>query len=55
MSKTLVTVRVQAVIEHDDWDDEDKWIEDYNKKLDKFTAGLSEFGTVDVESEEPWE
>ena len=55
MAVTMVTLSVQAFIEHEDYDDEDLWVEGYQKKLDALSKKLSDYGTVDIVSEDPWD
>jgi hypothetical protein len=48
----MVTFLVQTTIEHAEYDDEDRWIDDYQKKLDAMSEKLSKFGVVDIMSED---
>jgi tRNA U34 5-carboxymethylaminomethyl modifying GTPase MnmE/TrmE len=52
MTSTRVTFMVQVNIDHDDYDDDDNWIESYEEKVDEMAQKLSEFGLVDVVSED---
>lgn len=62
MAVTMVTLSVQAFVEHDEYDDEDNWIEDYQQKLDDLIGDIEECGknrntgfTVDVQDQTPME
>lgn len=54
MAVTMVTLTVQAFIEHEEWDDQDE-CKDFEEQLSTTVKELENYGTVDVSSVEPFD